>query len=338
VGARVLSPKRSSWWMPSECFSRSCNFKRDADPLSNAEPPSPRQTCRPPSRLSQTPIRILLAVRYLHSDLSTLELVPSPAPLVRSASFPSTRLYRAKECARESISPSTLSAALAPHANQQPHSPFSPPLSDVLTPGATTDSSESSSGFFTAQSRSLSRHSLLGDTSIGLPSIGSFGFHREGYVEAVVDELETCVERRSLVRLKLAAGTQQFMPPEGEKELKMAMGQRWGVEEIEKWKVCSFRAFRAFLRRRRTAELGCGALSYTSTDHPSSSFFPTNRSTAPRRRLALSFPSPSPQNEQRNFAESLSTNWASSCRMVLRMFMYSTWIVGGQCLEWPLQS
>lgn len=54
----------------------------------------------------------------------------------------------------------------------------------------------------------------------------------------MVDELEGAVKRRSLVRVKLDIGSQEWRREgkDGEREFEE---ERWSVEEVEKWKVSS---------------------------------------------------------------------------------------------------
>jgi len=71
------------------------------------------------------------------------------------------------------------------------------------------------------------------------PQIGNFEERREAYVEAMVDELEGAVKRRSLVRVKLDIGSQEWRREgknAGEKEFEQ---ERWSLEDVEKWKVSS---------------------------------------------------------------------------------------------------
>ena len=71
------------------------------------------------------------------------------------------------------------------------------------------------------------------------PQIGNFEERRERYIEAMVDELEGAVKRRSLVRVKLDIGSQEWRREgknAGEKEFEK---EKWSLEEVEKWKVSS---------------------------------------------------------------------------------------------------
>lgn len=140
-----------------------------------------------------------------------------------------------RECPPSSLDPVALSAALAPHSHPSP----SPSETQKSTPGANTDSSEASNaGYFSASSRSASRHSLLGASASSLPSIGSYCLNQQAYIEAVVDELETCVERRSLVKLKLCPGTSFFLAPKPTGAFSLAAEEKgWTVEDVEGWKV-----------------------------------------------------------------------------------------------------
>lgn len=75
------------------------------------------------------------------------------------------------------------------------------------------------------------------------PQIGCFEERREAYIEAMVDELEGAVKRRSLVRVKLDIGSQEWRREgkdhQSEKDFET---ERWTLEDVEKWKVSS-RAF-----------------------------------------------------------------------------------------------
>ncbi|BGP52144.1 hypothetical protein JCM10450v2_008115 [Rhodotorula kratochvilovae] len=63
-----------------------------------------------------------------------------------------------------------------------------------------------------------------------LPAIGDFASHRDAYVGALVDELETWIARRSLVRVKILVGTQGWLRTEGQ----LARERDFSVEELER--------------------------------------------------------------------------------------------------------
>mgnify|MGYP001570436758 CR=1 len=125
----------------------------------------------------------MLAVR-LQSESSTLRLRRSPAAINVIYPLSDATTFHIVESAP--LSPHTV-AAVAP-----------------MSPLVTTPASEEDS-FFSASSASGSPSrpsSAIGDvTSTGLPSVGSWGPNKAAYIEAVVNELEGCVARSSLVRI-----------------------------------------------------------------------------------------------------------------------------------------
>ncbi|GAA6033479.1 hypothetical protein JCM8097_001418 [Rhodosporidiobolus ruineniae] len=91
-------------------------------------------------------------------------------------------------------------------------------------------------------SASVSSIHLLGlsESPSPLPQIGSFEAHKAEYISAVVDELEACVQRRSLVRLKVVVGQQAWLLHDEEKVASTPGESRekgWPMDEVERWKV-----------------------------------------------------------------------------------------------------
>lgn len=105
----------------------------------------------------------------------------------------------------------------------------SPKTPSTLSPPIVTSPSQSST-------------STVEEVERGPPPIGNFDERRNEYAKALVDELEFAIRRRSLVRVKLDLGSQEWRRVGrsggggGETELSK---QRWGIEEIEKWRVSS---------------------------------------------------------------------------------------------------
>ncbi|KAM0754098.1 hypothetical protein T439DRAFT_378186 [Meredithblackwellia eburnea MCA 4105] len=170
------------------------------------------------ARLSQTPLRLLLAVR-LQSETSSLRLRRSPAsspdpkyPLPQSTTFHIVE-----------------SSPMTPNTPQHHPSSFSPL---VNTPA----SERSGDSFFSSSSGGDSRpSSVLGQMSpTGLPTVGSWGAHQTAYIDAVVQELQGCVSRSSLVKLKFTAGTQMFQLTGS---MAGADGVRLTMEEVSRWKI-----------------------------------------------------------------------------------------------------
>lgn len=181
-------------------------------------------------RLSQTPIRVLLAIRFPPSPLATvqLRLAPSPAYIPPSTSSHPDNFYRLV------TSPFLTPSSFAPQIT-------SPTGSETFVgnPGTEISDTSTSTSFFTAASRSVSRISLLGDIPHSLPSIGSYSSHFEAYIETVVDELSTAAHRRSLVRLKLMPGVQTFLGPSTTSGQNLIVDgtTSWDINEIESWQL-----------------------------------------------------------------------------------------------------
>lgn len=223
-------------------------------------------------RLSQTPIRILLALR-LSDERSSIKFLPSPSTSLPPNSF----------CIVES----------AP----LPQCPTPPPETDGKRGFQSnelvgTPSSERSEGsFFASLSRaSSSRESIKANS---LPSVGSFVGNRQAYVAAILEELEGCVARSSLTKVKLFAGSQLFRSGGSQSP---EPGERVSMEEASRWKVCSL--YSSIMRVG--ADEACRLTEPGGTSRPSSrSPFRWRR----RRRSRLAW----------------STGWGSSCRTRRRM-------------------
>ncbi|GAA5884192.1 hypothetical protein JCM6882_002174 [Rhodosporidiobolus microsporus] len=220
------------------------------------------------ARLSQTPIRIRLSIRLPVSTPSILSFSPSPSTarvdrvsvvlptyrLVRSAPPPPPppvqhspvrpRLYRATSSGGSRSRPNSFHAVYA-NGVVGPFRCFS-----GSSPNATPSSERSGESFFTAvsspsaasptpspSSATTSVLDLLGlnDSNSPLPQVGSFDAHRGDYINAVVDELQACVNRRSLVRLKVVIGQQGWLLHDAEQGVPEK--KEWPVDEVEGWKV-----------------------------------------------------------------------------------------------------
>ncbi|GAA6059670.1 hypothetical protein JCM10212_000057 [Sporobolomyces blumeae] len=86
-------------------------------------------------------------------------------------------------------------------------------------------------------------------TSYDVPKIGNFRTRREEYISALVDELEVAVKKRSLVRVKVDVGNQEWKKatPESIRGDEISKGhqgsgdldfqnERWSLEDVERWK------------------------------------------------------------------------------------------------------
>ncbi|GAA5974603.1 hypothetical protein JCM11641_007020 [Rhodosporidiobolus odoratus] len=223
------------------------------------------------ARLSQTPLRIRLAIRLPPNEPFLLSFLPSrsqpqndeaagPIPTYRLAytapppsPSPSSPMPVRPSLSRRTTSgsrsrPSSFHALLPSQGGVNPFRRLSPP-------GTVTPSSErSGDSFFTAVSSpprsspspSPSSVLLLGldDSGPPLPQVGSFEARREEYISAVVDELEACVGRRSLVRLKVVVGQQEWklsMGTEGQGQ-GTPEGEGWPMTDVEGWKVDASRS------------------------------------------------------------------------------------------------
>ncbi|BGP20692.1 hypothetical protein JCM10213v2_008855 [Rhodosporidiobolus nylandii] len=228
-------------------------------------------------RLSQTPIRIRLSVRLPSSSPFILSFVPAPSfarldgvsttlPTHRLVTLPASPALQAPIPKRPPLAPRTDSSSRSRPPSfhrlftQSPINPFRT-LSDTDAIG-TPSSERSGDSFFTAFSSppagsplpspssaaSTSAPSLLrlglNDSQSLLPQIGSFAPHRQEYVDGLVDELEACVSRRSLVKLKVVVG-QQAWKLDAEETVGSSTGEgpkEWKKEEIEGWAIDSSRS------------------------------------------------------------------------------------------------
>ncbi|GAA5869246.1 hypothetical protein JCM8547_005176 [Rhodosporidiobolus lusitaniae] len=219
------------------------------------------------ARLSQTPIRIFFSIRLPSDSPYILSFAPWPSAsrsngvsrFVRSPPFtpaaPSAyRPVRPPLSTRTSTSSSRPSSFHALYANGSV-GPWSTLPSS--SPNATPSSERSADSFFSALSSppcgspvpspssagtaSAGSVRLLGltDSPTNLPQVGSFEAHRAEYVQAVVEELEECVNRRSLARVKIVIGQQGWVLHDDESET-----AAYGMDEVEeKWKVDDSRPF-----------------------------------------------------------------------------------------------
>ncbi|GAA5908104.1 hypothetical protein JCM5296_002228 [Sporobolomyces johnsonii] len=226
------------------------------------------------AKLSQTPIRNLVAVNLPLSSTNTLSFFPSPAKTTPFISDLHASTYRLSQTTLPPTFPPTLpavrpslqkrhsSGAISTRSRSSSgHRGFSGaicPLSTTIfategEPAGTPSSEHSGDSFFTARASPGASpptpSSFVGltaldagsdpeaepDVEIYPPQIGSFVDRREEYLEAVVDELEWAVKRRSLIRVKLDIGSQEWLV-DGEP---MAGTDRWAMSELEKWKIDS---------------------------------------------------------------------------------------------------
>lgn len=75
----------------------------------------------------------------------------------------------------------------------------------------------------------------MGDNrAFSLPAIGSLIPQQAAYFNAIVEEIDSCVARSSLVKLKLMAGTQLFQPSMGDN---FTQGGKVSLEELSRFKV-----------------------------------------------------------------------------------------------------
>ncbi|KAK4702812.1 hypothetical protein P7C70_g3408, partial [Phenoliferia sp. Uapishka_3] len=241
------------------------------------------------ARLSQTPIRILLAIR-LQSESSTLRLRRSPAATNVISPLSDATTFNIVE-----------SAPLTPH-NPVEQS-FYPPISPMtINTPASEKSSESS--FFSAYSGGggtpgsgtpLRPTSAIGDiTSTGLPSVGSWVPNKEAYIEAIVKELEGCVARSSLVKLKFFAGSQLF-------QLTGSLAGADGLKVTMEGIIILFPVFKLLpltfiCSRRLTLE---GWLPFPTRAPRPSSPFPVHRLTVPTQPLPKLFRVPLPTDRRK---------------------------------------
>ncbi|GAA5918272.1 hypothetical protein JCM1841_002141 [Sporobolomyces salmonicolor] len=226
------------------------------------------------AKLSQTPIHNLVAVNLSLSSTNTLSFFPSPATNTPFISDLHASTYRLSQAALSPTSTPT-PPAVRPSLQKRQSSggissrsrsssrhrgfsaavyPLSMAASALERESAGTPSSEhSGDSFFTAQASPAASpptpSSFVGLTTLDAgsedevelevevhpPQIGSFVDRREEYLEAVVDELEWAVKRRSLIRVKLDVGSQEWFV-DGERT---AGAKRWTMGEIEKWQVDS---------------------------------------------------------------------------------------------------
>lgn len=147
--------------------------------------------------------------------------------------------------------------------------PPSQSQSESTTPIVLTPTSSGNPSFFAnAESTSPAKLSsallrkqiaLQGDK---LPQIGNLDRYREPFVKSMVDELEFSVKRRSLVRVKLDIGSQEWRR-EGKAEAATGR-ERWSIEEIETWRVRRILVtdFSAFLTRGDTDGRSRRAISF----------------------------------------------------------------------------
>ncbi|GAA6011090.1 hypothetical protein JCM10207_005492 [Rhodosporidiobolus poonsookiae] len=176
---------------------------------------------------------------------------PTPAPAAAAPAVPPLTTPRRPPLGRRTASGS--------HVRSASFQSFSP-LTQLMvgprsaSPDATPSSERSGDSFFSAlsspsvasnSSASASAIHLLGlsDSQSGLPQVGHFETHREQYVEAVVDELEACVARRSLVRVKVIVGQQAWLLHETKEANGAEEGQGYALPDLEGWKVDASRSF-----------------------------------------------------------------------------------------------
>ncbi|GAA5902161.1 uncharacterized protein JCM6883_001315 [Sporobolomyces salmoneus] len=261
------------------------------------------------AKLSQTPIKTVVGIKLNSPSSSSLTFIPSTGPhitrfqplssstyrLVTSShppttheaqSLPSSASHRPK--LQGSSYPSTSSVIsefnLPPTHSQTPQSQT--PI--LLTPSSEPENDDSffaSSSTRTSPTKSLtpSQSSLSPDqaSSTGmLPQIGDFGKHRKEFIKSMVDELEFAVKRRSLVRVKLDLGSQEWRREGGTGVMGDFGKERWGIEEIENWRTDT-------------------STSSTSTPSPVSPTFSTSLSSSTAQRfLSLLNNDSTPPNER----------------------------------------
>ncbi|GAA5883688.1 hypothetical protein JCM16303_004767 [Sporobolomyces ruberrimus] len=201
--------------------------------------------------------------RFLPLSHSTYRLISSPLPPT-TASTPHSVLPLHLSRPRLGSFPSTTS--IISDFSLPPSQGHSPLLSS--TPGlsiSSDDTDPGEEGFFSSRpvvdesssspktpstlsppivtSPSQSSSSTVEEVERGPPPIGNFDERRNEYAKALVDELEFAIRRRSLVRVKLDLGSQEWRRVGrlgggggggGETELGK---QRWGTEDIEKWRT-----------------------------------------------------------------------------------------------------
>ncbi|GAA5972575.1 hypothetical protein JCM21900_006629, partial [Sporobolomyces salmonicolor] len=103
------------------------------------------------------------------------------------------------------------------------------------SPAASPPTSSSFVGLTTLDAGFEDEDEVELEVEVHPPQIGSFVDRREEYLEAVVDELEWAIKRRSLIRVKLDVGSQEWFV-DGERA---AGAKRWTMGEIEKWQIDS---------------------------------------------------------------------------------------------------
>ncbi|GAA6006750.1 hypothetical protein JCM11491_003168 [Sporobolomyces phaffii] len=210
------------------------------------------------AKLSQTPIRTVVGVKLDSASSSSLTFIPSIGPHITRFQPLCNSTYRLVT----SPLPPT-GRPLVPHVRPRlgsfPSSasiisefslPPSRTHSQSTSPGggSTPTSEPTGDGFFASPERRRPRTSssavnnaptvpdprVEGETTP--PPIGNFDALRDEYVQALVDELEVSVKRRSLVRVKLDIGSQEWRRDVGSADTEFCK-ERWSLDEIENWQA-----------------------------------------------------------------------------------------------------
>ncbi|GAA5962282.1 hypothetical protein JCM3765_004733 [Sporobolomyces pararoseus] len=196
------------------------------------------------AKLSQTPIRTIVGIKLDSSNSSSFTFIPSTGPhvsrfqplssstyrLVSSVLPPTSLLSRPRLGSFPSTNSVISEFSLPP---SQSHSPQQANTPTLLTPSS--GSSNNDDKFF-SPSPGHTRESTAAVSPPVVPQIGDFDESRDKYIKTMVGELEASVKRRSLVRVKMDFGTQEWRR-DGIKNDDEIVRERWSIEEIEKWKT-----------------------------------------------------------------------------------------------------
>ncbi|GAA5995383.1 hypothetical protein JCM5350_006247 [Sporobolomyces pararoseus] len=196
------------------------------------------------AKLSQTPIRTIVGIKLDPSNSSSFTFIPSIGPHISRLQPLSSSTYRLVSSVLPPTSllsrprlgsfPSTTSVisefSLPP---SQSHSPEQATTPTLVTPSS--ESSKNDDKFFSPSPGHTRESTVTVPPPSVVPQIGDFDELRDDYIRTMVDELEASVKRRSLVRVKMDFGTQEWRRDGVKNAEDEFVRDRWSIEEIEKW-------------------------------------------------------------------------------------------------------